>query len=126
VAGLVIVGEESTWMVPTHYIPSYAEGDYLSVYGKYPNYRYMLTDYDPTVDKEKEYTPPPVTGYRKLTQTEVDLMNKIKAKGDELGELVAELNSMDNLDQRWVAIGKTDLQTGIMALVRAVAQPQNF
>jgi hypothetical protein len=25
--------------------------------------------------------------------------------------------------QRWAAIGKTDIQTGIMALVRAVAQP---
>lgn len=25
--------------------------------------------------------------------------------------------------RRWVAIGKTDIQTGIMALVRAVAQP---
>ena len=27
--------------------------------------------------------------------------------------------------QRWAAIGKTDIQTGIMALVRAVAQPTN-
>lgn len=26
--------------------------------------------------------------------------------------------------QRWAAIGKTDIQTGIMALVRAVAQPE--
>lgn len=26
---------------------------------------------------------------------------------------------------RWAAIGKTDIQTGIMALVRAVAQPAN-
>ena len=25
--------------------------------------------------------------------------------------------------ERWAAIGKTDIQTGIMALVRAVAQP---
>jgi len=25
--------------------------------------------------------------------------------------------------QRWAAIGKTDIQTGIMAMVRAVAQP---
>ena len=25
--------------------------------------------------------------------------------------------------QRWAAIGKTDIQTGIMALVRAIAQP---
>lgn len=28
--------------------------------------------------------------------------------------------------QRWAAIGKTDIQTGIMALVRAVAQPTTF
>lgn len=28
--------------------------------------------------------------------------------------------------QRWAAIGKTDIQTGIMALVRAVAQPTSF
>ena len=27
--------------------------------------------------------------------------------------------------QLWAAIGKTDIQTGIMALVRAVAQPTN-
>ncbi len=88
---------------------------------------------------EAIYTPPPVTGYRKLTQTEVDLMNKIKAKGDELGALVGEMRKCvasknpDEpnpypvvLDQRWVSIGATDLQTGIMALVRAVAQPTNF
>jgi hypothetical protein len=30
------------------------------------------------------------------------------------------------LDQRWVNIGKTDLQKGLMALTRAVAQPEFF
>ncbi|QBQ99236.1 DUF7681 family protein [Paraburkholderia pallida] len=30
---------------------------------------------------------------------------------------------MEAEPQRWAAIGKTDIQTGIMALVRAVAQP---
>jgi len=74
----------------------------------------------------RDYTPPPITGYRNLSQDEVDLMNHIKAKGDELGALVAELTTIGSVDQRWVAIGKTDLQTGIMALVRAVAKPQNF
>ena len=83
------------------------------------------------MQEEAIYTPPPVTGYRKLTQTEVDLMNEIKAKGDEMGALVTKLRGMNDpahvkLDQRWVSIGATDIQTGVMALVRAVAQPTNF
>ena len=96
-----------------------------------------------------------IAGYRELSQEEIDLMNRIKAKGAELLELQAELadllklqevakiNAMDQASTseveaeakaefnrfhaaepfRWSAIGKTDIQTGIMALVRAVAQP---
>jgi hypothetical protein len=67
-----------------------------------------------------------ISGYRDLSQNEIDLMNKIKAKGSELGELVAELRAAQGLDQRWISIGATDLQTGIMALVRGVAQPTTF
>lgn len=67
-----------------------------------------------------------IKGYRDLTQSEIDAMNAIKAKGEELGELVAKLRATEGLDQRWVSIGATDLQTGIMALVRAVAQPTTF
>ena len=96
-----------------------------------------------------------ITGYRDLSQTEIDLMNRIKAKGAELLELQAELFDLLKLHEldkfnaieraqtsdaeaeakaelnrfhaaepfRWSSIGKTDIQTGIMALVRAVAQP---
>lgn len=91
-----------------------------------------------------------IKGYRELSQTEVDLMNQIKTKGAEMlalhGQLVemlqqacdekrhaalesssntdAELNRFMNAEPlRWAAIGKTDIQTGVMALVRAVAQP---
>lgn len=91
-----------------------------------------------------------ITGYRELSQQEIDLMNRIKAKGGELLELQYELlmhltgqhlvktdaaneggeEAKDELERfkyaepmRWAAIGKTDIQTGIMALVRAVAQP---
>lgn len=67
-----------------------------------------------------------VIGYRKLSDTEIALMNKIKTKGAELGELVAELQSIDELDQRAIAIGKTEVQTGLMWLVRGVAQPESF
>jgi len=67
-----------------------------------------------------------IKGYRDLSQEEIDLMNEIKAKGVELGELVAKLRATDGLDQRWVSIGTTDLQTGLMALTRGVAQPTSF
>ena len=90
-----------------------------------------------------------IKGYRELSQEEIDLMNRIKVKGSELLELQYELDQMlrgqadekssnaaantsdyaeferfmDAEPLRWAAIGKTDIQTGIMALVRAVAQP---
>lgn len=67
-----------------------------------------------------------ITGYRELNQEEIDLMNEVKAKGVELGQLVDKLMQTDSLDKRWVSIGKTDLQQGLMALVRSIAQPETF
>lgn len=67
-----------------------------------------------------------IKGYRELSQSEIDLMNEIKAKAAEFGELVAKLQATDDLDQRAIAIGKTELQTGFMWLVRGVAKPTTF
>jgi hypothetical protein len=69
-----------------------------------------------------------ISGYRELTQSEIDVMNAIKAKGKELGELIAYLRAFPALDvdQRWVSIGETHLQQGVMALTRAVAKPSFF
>ena len=92
-----------------------------------------------------------LTGYRNLTQAETDLINEIKAKGVELGVLVdklfdhtrqqiADANALgtesgeftefqrltDAEPHHWVATGATNLQQGLMALTRAVAQPTTF
>lgn len=67
-----------------------------------------------------------IKGYRELDQTEINLMNQIKQKGIELGELVESLRVTEGVDQRWVSIGATDFQTGLMALTRSVAQPTFF
>ena len=67
-----------------------------------------------------------IKGYRELNAEEIALMNEIKSKGAELGELVAKLRAVPDLDQRWVSIGATDLQTGLMALTRGVARPTLF
>jgi hypothetical protein len=73
-----------------------------------------------------------IKGCRELTADEIELMNEIKTKGAELGELVAKLRAKGGLDQpggldqRWISIGATDLQTGLMAMTRGVAQPTFF
>jgi hypothetical protein len=77
-----------------------------------------------------------IKGYRDLSSVEIDLVNEIKAKGEELGALCDRLSGADlspvqpetyqNHDQRWVSLGKTHLQQGLMCLVRAVARPTTF
>lgn len=67
-----------------------------------------------------------IKGYRELSQEEIDLMNEIKTMGIALGELVDKLRKTNDLDQRWVSIGATDMQTGLMALTRSVAKPDFF
>jgi hypothetical protein len=67
-----------------------------------------------------------IKGYRELGQAEIELMNQIKAKGVEMGVLVEQLRNAQGVDQRWVSIGTTHVQQGLMALTRAVAQPTSF
>ncbi len=67
-----------------------------------------------------------IKGYRELSQEEIDAMNAVKAEGERLRLLVDELFDNPDLDHRWVSIGQTDLQKGIMALVRSIAKPESF
>lgn len=67
-----------------------------------------------------------IKGYRDLSQAEIDAMNEIKTMGAQLGSLVERLRANGDLDQRWISIGATDLQKGLMALTRGVAQPTFF
>lgn len=67
-----------------------------------------------------------IKGYRELNAEEIAAMNEVKEKGAELGELVEKLRANKELDQRWVSIGATELQQGLMALTRAIAKPTFF
>ncbi len=67
-----------------------------------------------------------IKGYRELSQQEIDQIVEIKIKGEELSALVDKLRNTEGVDQRWVSIGATDLQTGLMALTRSVAKPTLF
>jgi hypothetical protein len=102
-----------------------------------------------------------ISGYRELSQAEIDLMNEVKALGPQIEAVLAKVHdhlvrqkdaahgmpefaamvgSQTDQDEaqaelarlktaeplRWAAIARTDLQTGLMALTRAVAQPTFF
>lgn len=91
-----------------------------------------------------------ISGYRELEQDEIDLINEIKSHGAALNllcerinynliaqglrqEMLAKADGCAELDrcvaaqpQRWLSIGRTDIQTGLMALTRAIAQPGGF
>lgn len=88
-----------------------------------------------------------ITGYRELGQHEVDLMNEIKALGPQIEAVVLKvqehLNQQraqaalesdettasrmgDATPERFANLGITSMQTGLMYLTRAVAQPTSF
>lgn len=88
-----------------------------------------------------------ILGYRELNEQEIALMNKIKELGPliEAVELQVTAHVEDQIDkayqegpevsretadrlkdatpQRFIALAKTDFQTALMYLTRAVAQP---
>jgi len=67
-----------------------------------------------------------IKGYRDLSEDEIVQMNTIKELGEDLGRMCDVLSKENAVDQRWVSIGRTHLQQGIMALVRAIAKPESF
>ncbi len=67
-----------------------------------------------------------ITGYRDLSEEEIGLMNLAKQGAEATGKLIEEMAQNPDLDQRWVALAKTDLQKGFMSMVRAIAQPTTF
>lgn len=81
-----------------------------------------------------------ISGYRELSQEEVDLMNEAKEleakclafhrKVDGYLRAQRRTSSGEHFRQdqadgmRWHTTAKTDIETGFMALVRSIAQPQ--
>lgn len=90
------------------------------------------------------FVQPKIAGYRQLNETEAALMNEIKLHAEQTRDLVNRVqtylaeqgqqplpeghapHSQVTNPLRWAALGQTDLQTGFMKLVRAVAQPTTF
>ena len=63
-----------------------------------------------------------ITGYRDLTQSEIDGINSIKALEADAAQLVKQLKAIPEVDQRAMALAVTNLQQACMWLTKGVAR----
>lgn len=81
---------------------------------------------------QTEDTETVIEGYRPLTQREIETINDAEALGNQLGAFIDKLarpgegDMLPDIDPRWLATARTDLQKGMMSLVRAIAKPEGF
>lgn len=64
-----------------------------------------------------------ISGYRELSQSEIDGMNSIKALDADAGELFKQTGQIERSDPRLLALAKSNVQQGFMWFVRSIAKP---
>jgi len=80
-----------------------------------------------TVAEHTEAHGDKIKGYQKLSEAQIETINTIKVEGQQLEALINDLDKTGvDPDPRWLAMARTDLQTGLMKLTRAVAKPEFF
>lgn len=65
----------------------------------------------------------PVAGYRPQTKEAVDIVNEHKRMEERLLRRMDAMKGDTRFDQRWLAVARTHIEEGFMALNRSVFQP---
>ena len=66
----------------------------------------------------------PVAGYRAQDDGAIGRVNTNKAVEEETLRILDELAARDDVDKRWLAIGRTAIEQGFMAVNRAIFKPE--
>ena len=64
-----------------------------------------------------------ITGYRDLSQGEIDAMNAVKEFERQGASLLRTLGALSHVDTRDLALARTHLEDACIRAVRAVARP---
>lgn len=67
-----------------------------------------------------------ISGYRDLSQVEIDQMNVVKALEAKFNRMIDDMRGNSSLDQRHVALAATAGEDAFMRAVRAIAQPERI
>ena len=73
---------------------------------------------------EAQHRALPVHGYTTQSQGKIDVVNHNKQIEETILRLLDKMKTNPDIDQRWLAIGRTSIEQGFMAINRAVFQPQ--
>lgn len=65
----------------------------------------------------------PVEGYRPQSDDNVSLVNANKLLEERMLRVLDDLAAQPDIDKRWLAIGRTSLEQGFMAVNRAIFKP---
>lgn len=65
----------------------------------------------------------PVSGYKPQSAGKIDLVNANKASEEAALRILDHLASLPDVDKRWLAIGRTQMEQAWMSVNRAVFQP---
>lgn len=66
----------------------------------------------------------PVAGYTNQSDKRVSQVNLNKKQEEEVLRTLDVLKGDDDVDQRWLAIGRTQLEQAFMAINRSIFKPQ--
>lgn len=64
-----------------------------------------------------------IKGYRVLSQKEKDMMNKLKELENQVLQTISDTMGEPDTNIRSLSIAKTNIQTGFMWAIRAIARP---
>lgn len=65
----------------------------------------------------------PVAGYRPQPARALELVNANKLVEERVLRILDELSAMSDVDKRWLAMGRTEIERGFMAINRAIFRP---
>ena len=66
----------------------------------------------------------PVEGYRPQSNDSVEQVNHNKRMEEAVLQRLDELMNFMDVDKRWLAIGRTHIEEGFMAINRSIFKPQ--
>ena len=70
-----------------------------------------------------EHQTNPVAGYTNQSDKRIDLVNKNKLIEEQVLQILDDLKTEVDVDQRWLAIGRTKLEEAFMAINRSIFKP---
>lgn len=65
----------------------------------------------------------PIAGYLPQSDDNVAIVNGFKRQEESLLRILDAMASKDGFDKRWLAIGRTSIEQGFMAINRSVFKP---